>query len=99
MTCSDCKNALPPRDGFPYKVLCRRFGLHVFKEADSSSCKYFEQLPKTNYDRLIRKTPEELAEWLVFVEQRILELQPMLERPALYADWLNWLKQESESGG
>ena len=63
------------------------------------NCREFVPKPITNYHRLISKTPEELAEWLVFVEQRILELQPMLERPALYADWLNWLRQESESGG
>ena len=50
----------------------------------------------TNYDRLISKTPEELAEWMVLVEQRILEMQPALERPALYKDWLDYLKQEAE---
>ena len=56
-----------------------------------------EPKPITNYDRIISKTPEELAEWLVLVEQRILEMQPALERPALYKDWLDWLKQEDES--
>lgn len=50
----------------------------------------------TEYDRLVRKSPEELAQWLVLVEQRILDVQPALERPALYADWLDWLKQEVE---
>lgn len=55
-----------------------------------------EKIPETNYQRVMRKTPEQLAEWLVFVEQRILERKPMLEGPALYADWLDWLGQEAK---
>lgn len=50
--------------------------------------------PKTNADRIRGMSDGELAEWLVFVEQRILERQPILERPALFADWLDWLKEE-----
>ncbi len=97
MTCSDCKNALPPLDGFPYKVLCRRFGLHMFKEADSSSCKCFEQLPKTNYDRLISKTPEEMAEFLTLIMWGEEPHVPFI--CATVDKWLNWLRQETESGG
>lgn len=55
-----------------------------------------EKIPETNYQRITRKTPEQLAEWLVFVEQRILERQPMLEGQSLYADWLEWLGQEAK---
>ena len=55
-----------------------------------------EKPPITNYDRLISKTPEELAEWLVMIEQRIIEKNPTLERSALYADWIAWLKSPVE---
>ena len=51
----------------------------------------------TNADHIRAMTDEELAEWIVMVEQRIIEVNPMLERPALYADWLEWLKEEGES--
>lgn len=51
----------------------------------------------TKADRIRSMTDEELAAWLVFIERRILERQPMLERPALYADWLAFLKQEAET--
>lgn len=53
--------------------------------------------PQTHADRIRAMTDEELAEWIVMVEQRIIEVNPMLERPALYADWLEWLKEEGES--
>ena len=53
------------------------------------------QQTKTNADRIRAMTAEELADWLVLVEQRILERQPMLERPALYEALLDWLKQEA----
>lgn len=54
--------------------------------------------PQTNSDRIRAMSDEELAEWLVMVGQRIIEINPMLERPALYADWLNWLKAPVEEG-
>lgn len=50
----------------------------------------------TNADRIRAMSNEELARWLAFIEQRILDRQPMLELPALYEDWFNWLKQEAE---
>ena len=48
----------------------------------------------TNADRIRQMTDDQLAEWLTFVENRMLEMQPMLERAALKADWLEWLKEE-----
>jgi len=42
----------------------------------------------TNADKIRTKTDKQLAEWLTFVENRIFERQPMLERAALEADWL-----------
>ncbi len=69
-------------------------GIYWQNEYDAEKPK--EKIPETNYQRVMRKTPEQFAEWLVFVEQRILERQPMLESPALYADWLDWLNSEAE---
>lgn len=48
----------------------------------------------TNADRIRQMTDDQLGEWLTFVENRILEMQPMLERAALKADWLEWLKED-----
>lgn len=48
----------------------------------------------TKADKIRQMTDDQLAEWLAFVENRILEKQPMLEREALEADWLEWLKEE-----
>ena len=39
-----------------------------------------QRKPITNYDRIISKTPEELAEWL--------------EAHCYQYGWLDWLKQE-----
>lgn len=50
-------------------------------------------------DKIRAMTDEELADWLVLVEQRILEIKPSLEKPALYADWLDWLRQEGVANG
>lgn len=47
----------------------------------------------TNGDRIRAMSDESLARWLVIVEERIMERRPMLESPALYADWLEWLRQ------
>lgn len=48
----------------------------------------------TNADKIRTKTDKQLAEWLTFVESRILEMKPMLEKEALEADWLEWLKED-----
>lgn len=55
--------------------------------------------PVTNVDKLRQMSDYQLAEWLTFVETKILEKQPKLERAELEADWIEWLKQEVESNG
>lgn len=57
-------------------------------------CQHCKQPCVTNADKIRTKTDKQLAEWLTFVESRILEKQPMLEREALESDWLEWLKEE-----
>ena len=48
----------------------------------------------THGDHIRSMSDLELARWFVTIELRILRLQPMLERPTLEEDWLDWLKQE-----
>lgn len=64
----------------------------------SVSC---EDRKPTNVDRLRQMTDEELAEWLVMVERRLIE--NALSKPFNYtdkqlkADWLEWLRQEDKN--
>lgn len=62
-----------------------------------------EKIPETNYQRVMRKTPEELAEWF---SNRVVadgvECPPQhgykhcLEQDGCRACWLDWLRQEAE---
>ena len=90
--CNTCKYEAPytivvGRDEFPPCVLCRY----------SSDFSEWKPKTQTNADRIRAMTDEEFAEWLVTVEVRILQVQPFLERPAMKADWLDWLKQEVQT--
>ena len=50
-----------------------------------------QRKPNTNYDRIISKTPEELAEWIAC---GVLNLTGASLEMATEA-WLDWLKQEA----
>ena len=69
---------------------------------DAAKCDFYDYVrervkkPITNADKIRQMTDEELAAWLTFVEQRVLNRNPALERPATEKDWLDWLKQEVE---
>jgi len=69
-------------------------------KSDCPEC--FEQL--TNYDRIISKTPEELAEWLKNIRYSWTCLpRGNGNRCADFKDdcnacWLDWLRQEAEHG-
>lgn len=56
------------------------------------NCK--KRRPLTNYDRIISKTPEELAEWIA---GGVLNLTGGSLKMATEA-WANWLKQEATNG-
>ena len=79
------------------KNCCTKFCTAAGKNDDSDICEEYTPT-KTHYDEIRSMTAEELADWLVLVEQRILERQPMLERPVLYEALLDWLKQEATNG-
>lgn len=56
--------------------------------------------PTTNYDSIISKTPEELAEWLWFKTGKCppFDMCPSPRIPCEVKDcWLDWLKQETET--
>ena len=55
-----------------------------------------ERKRRTNYDLVRTMSIEELAEWLVHVETRIIGCMTMLERPPFKNDWIDWLKKPCE---
>jgi hypothetical protein len=52
----------------------------------------------TNADRIRAMTDEKLAQWLAFIETRILDMKPYLTRSEMFAAWFDWLKQEVSDG-
>ena len=61
MKCGECGNTLPPCDGFPKQVFCKRYHLHMGIYEDASRCREFERKPQTNADKIRAMTDEELA--------------------------------------
>lgn len=57
-------------------------------------CGYTEKPKSTNYDRLINKTPEELAKWIARQTTAAGKIVPEAE----YKWWLDWLQQEVTIG-
>lgn len=61
----------------------------------------------TNADIIRDMTDEKLAQWLTFIETRILEfsetrildMKPDMNRSEMFADWFDWLKQEVPDNG
>lgn len=50
----------------------------------------------TNADLIRAMSNEKLAQWLTFIETRILDMKPDMTRSEMFADWLDYLKQEVE---
>lgn len=92
MICGECGNVTAPGAGFPNHVYCKRFLLHMEKREDASRCRYFIPKPITNYDSVIRKTPEALAEFLA--EYRCVHKAPHCIEANCAQCWLDWLKEE-----
>ena len=67
---------------------------------DGVPCRKNRTVEPTNYDRIISKTPEELAEWLWFKVGKCppFDVCPSQCIPCEAKDcWLDWLKQEEPS--
>lgn len=97
MKCGECGNTLPPWDGFPKRVFCKRFHLHMGIYEDASRCRDFEKKPQTNADRIRAMTDEELAE---FIEHSPYPPNATCSEEGCKFDtcvdcWLDWLKQEA----
>jgi len=57
----------------------------------TDGCDSWKSAKQTNYDRLISKTPKELAEWISDqIIDRNIGVPP--------ETWLAWLKQEADNG-
>ena len=68
---------------------------------DKSKCDFYpsvreeEKKPVTNYDRIVSKSPEELAKWLTsFVANTIKDCGLYTLSRRYEEDALNWLKKE-----
>ena len=66
-------------------VLCTICGI-----AKDGAREHFKPKPITNYDQVISKTPEELAEWIA---DDLIE-PGYNSREQTVKMWLDWLKQE-----
>ena len=89
MKCGECGNTLPPCDGFPKQVFCKRFHLHMGIYEDASRCRDFEKKPQTNADRIRAMTDEELAE---FISDKARTFGEEYEG---YMSALDWLREEA----
>lgn len=100
--CENCRHinflGLPDWSTMPCAV-CARYG------ADNDPTMW-EAKPQTNYDRIISKTPEELAVWLAQQEYRRPRFDGWLplcnhvmgprtcHKDGCEKCWLDWLRQE-----
>jgi hypothetical protein len=72
-------------------------------KVDPATCKAADTCewatkPMTNADRIRAMTDEEMAQWLTFIEEKILAKQLSISRSEMFADWFDWLKQEVKDG-
>jgi hypothetical protein len=102
------KDMVEKQDGYLVEEV-RKVGFDINKEELAKALKYdrdqyvqgytdgrmYKPPVITNADRVRVMSDEELAEWLTFIEGKILAKQPTLSRSELFADWLDWLKQEA----
>lgn len=64
----------------------------------SVDCCPYSTPPLTNYDRIISKTPEELAEWIYQVQDGDAYQKENFLPPLSKSWWLDWLKKEANNG-
>ncbi len=53
-----------------------------------------EGMAMTNADKIRAMSDEKLAQWLTHIEMMALVKKPYITRSEMFADWLDWLKQE-----
>ena len=89
--CENCIFVDEPLDKDPCQECNRAFLAQRIKPHFVSKRK-----PKTNYDRIISKTPEELAEWIYQVQDGDAYQKENYLPPLSKSWWLKWLKQEAD---
>ena len=76
------------------KGICKKTGVEI---RTTTGCSYHTPKPITNYDRLVSKSPEELAEWLgdkgTCPPGECTHMYDGVDCPEC---WLAWLRQEAE---
>lgn len=84
------------------KARCENAGQHRVKTDCVSYIPKDDPKPKTNYDRIISKTPEELAEWIVEIadcdeceEMHGFRMCDAAPDKACEDCWAGWLRQEA----
>lgn len=99
MTCKDCVYAVQPTT----TMRCYNHG--IFMGDNAVVCNEFKVKPQTNYDRIISKTPEEMAEFLQKIRGGCMALTTKSDSCNFYTDdlntdckacWLEWLQQDAE---
>ena len=79
---------------------CERAGPHRVKTDCISYVPKVYPKPRTNYDSIVSKSPEDLAKWLSFLapcchcEAVPEERNQVIHPHNCYEKWLEWLKQE-----
>lgn len=84
--CSDCIN-----EWQLYGITGRCDGCVDGSLFEPKKTKHKKSKPLTHYDLLIRKSPEELAAWIV--DHPVVSTYD--ENNPEHKEWLNWLKEEA----
>lgn len=86
-SCENCRHTnhlgLPDWSTIPCAV-CARFGAN-------NAPTMWEAKPQTNHDRIVSKTPEELARWIWAVQSGI-EHEDIVSTDG----WLDWLREKAK---
>ena len=93
--CHKCKFKYKPIDQEP----CKHCSDEYIKSGDHPAFQWAKS--PTNYDLLIRKTPEELAEWfntMNGIDKICPDYGAHNCQESCRKCWLNWLEQEATNG-
>ena len=99
MKCKNCDNTSPPLNGFPNKVFCNYYHLHMSNLSSADRCEHFKPKPKTNADRIRAMSDEELCDKFIFGDAvnpcpDIGRTETCYKGKDCRECWLDWLKQE-----
>ena len=96
-TCKSCKYAQPPKPGFPDKVYCGYYLLHMSSFSETECC-HFDREIETNYDRLVSVSRAELAHFMMrTTDCPCIAKETGCCRSDISCQkaWLDWLNKEA----